>query len=167
DVEISNPDKYKSFKICINGTIIPEIIDETVTVTFTDGSKTAFEYSSEDFSTVTLPNGRDYAVFVNISEDENGELYLSIYIGDICLKNYPTEIVLAPIKDNAGALVNEWKNCADLSSYFIESSVHAFFGGDMETARDYISLAAEQFSYAIDIFFIFLAFCFVSPITAF
>lgn len=127
DAKLSNADKYTAITSTFDGFEYPEIGDETITLTFADGSTKSFEYSPIYYSTASLPNGRDYELCVYYYGDYSGEEYLSVSVGYYDIALYPCEIRESSFSENAKLLSEKCGNCRNSALSYLKSSAEFFF----------------------------------------
>ena len=154
DVEIANVEDYLNAKVYYDGydRYIP--VGETVTFTFSDGSKTdsvCYEYGD---NYVTLPDGSEIYYHIFTLDDGNGNITLNIEAAGETIRTYDCEETKASFDENLINLTeNEKYNLSRVSRYLRQSVIALLECDTIEELKDYgfgewgynIQLAAEYF----------------------
>lgn len=116
-VEIGNIEKHTEVKEFYDGSFEyynDGFIDEKVTVTFTDGTKTSCTIEPFGFNEIELPNGRKYHLGVSYEkEDNNAEtsLYIFVLLEYNCnIAVYECDVKQATTKENLDLLDSNIEN---------------------------------------------------------
>lgn len=142
--EISNPYDYTTIKTDYNGYEYWDYINnETLTVTFKDGSKftTTLDYGD---AFVVLPGGREVYAWVSMTENDNEETVLGIRIAGTLFTEYEAEFEEMTLAENLGVLNENNMYAVDWMKFNINMGID-YLSDDPEWAFKYFKWSFEDF----------------------
>ncbi len=154
DVEVSNIEDYLNTKVYYDGYEGCLPLGETVTFTFSDGSKAKSEYENYGDNYVILPDGSEIFYHFYTSDDGNGNITLYIESAGTDIKAYDCKETKATYDENlVNLLTNEKYNLGRISKYLRQSLISLLECDSFEELKDYgflewsynVQLAVEYF----------------------
>lgn len=132
DAEFKDVDSYNEVAGDYNGYLFDSIGSGTVTLTLSDGTKHDLEFTPEEDASITLPNGREYYIYVIYNYHEEYDVAIEVYVGNISVKEYPCSVKSLSFEENLGSLAND--NLSDIkdSSYYFRRAI-----GKLISSYDY------------------------------
>lgn len=142
--EISNPYDYTTIKTDYNGYEYWDYINnETLTVTFKDGSKFTTTLDNGD-ACIVLPGGREIYAGVSMTGNENGETVLGIRIAGTLFTEYEVNFEEMTLAENLGSLNEDNMYALDWAKYYFERGI-SYLADDPEYALKYFKWSFEDF----------------------
>ncbi|MBR4858259.1 MAG: hypothetical protein IKU08_03650 [Clostridia bacterium] len=154
DVEISNLEDYLNAKIYYDGHDMCLPVGETVTFTFSDGSKAESVYYEYGENYVTLPDGSEIYYYIYTLDDGYGNITLYVDSAGETIKAFDCEETKASTDENLLTLLNNEKyNLSKVSKYIRQSLIALLDCDSFEELTDYgfgewgynIQIATEYF----------------------
>lgn len=108
--ELSNAEKHSEVFVDYNGGYSHHSINnEILTITFTDSTKqeVLINYNSGTFS---LPNGKEYEVYLRYNKDSDDKYYLCINTCGEAIKKYECTVTQCNLAEDGQALINDIKS---------------------------------------------------------
>ncbi len=138
DVEIANVEDYLNTKVYYDGYEGYLPMGETVTFTFSDGSKFESVYESYNDNYINLPDGSEIYYCIYTGRDNDGNITLYVESAGTDVKAYDCKESKATFDENLINLVtNEKYNLDRISKYLRRSLIALLECDSIEELKDY------------------------------
>lgn len=138
DAEIANVGDYLNAKVFYEGYEGYLPLDETITFTFSDGSKFESVYESYNDNYITLPDGSEIYYYIYTAKNDDGNITLYIESAGTDIKAYECNETKATFDENLITFIsNEKFNLDRISRYFRQSLIALLECDSFEELKEY------------------------------